>query len=241
MKRIVPPMLPEVESIIQSVDISLHNKFEYNTQIKEWLLPVIDLTDFYVYPMNGITGCLDYYAGRERRGIFQDPGDYEWIMETGRDIKYMSCPSSINGNFCDIPTDVSVVLDIAYVGTTAIKKINLPKNVEKVFYSLSKPFGMQNIRTGWYFTKRPDSRLHKLIYDAQYYNYFAHQASEAVISKFPIDYVYDKFKDQQIEICKTYDLVPSDSVWLATSDSDDYTDFRRSGESARLSLCEFYY
>jgi hypothetical protein len=230
-------MLPEIESVIQSADISLHKTFEYTTQIKSWLAPVIDLHEFYVYPMNGITGCLDYYAGRERRGIFQDPGDYEWIMETGHDVKYMSYPSSIDGNVCDIPTDVAVVLDIAYVGTTEIRKIELPKNVEKVFYSLSKPFGMQNIRTGWYFTKRPDARLHKLTYDAHYYNYFAHQAAEAVIANFPIDYIYRKFKSSQSELCEHYNITPSDSIWLATSLAEEYVDFRRYGDVARLSLC----
>ena len=206
-----------VHNIVFDTQFSIRQRHPYTTKIKEWLKPVIDLEDFYVYPMNGITGCLDYWASRERKGIFQNKGDYEWIMQTGNDMQYISVPSSIDGNFVEVPQDVPVALDIAYVGTTAIKKIQVTPNVEKVFYSLSKPFGIQNARTGWYFTRRPDSRLHKLTYEAEYYNYYV---------------------DKQIAICEEHNLTPSDSVWLATSKDEKYKDFVRANNTARLCLCE---
>jgi len=237
-KRIQVPMNALVHNIVFDTQFSIRQRHPYTTKIKEWLKPVIDLEDFYVYPMNGITGCLDYWASRERKGIFQNKGDYEWIMQTGNDMQYISVPSSIDGNFVEVPQDVPVALDIAYVGTTAIKKIQVTPNVEKVFYSLSKPFGIQNARTGWYFTRRPDSRLHKLTYEAEYYNYYAHAIAERLIDNFAIDYTYNYYVDKQIAICEEHNLTPSDSVWLATSKDEKYKDFVRANNTARLCLCE---
>lgn len=235
-KRIVPPMTQEVLATISQIQIPYTGKSKYETAIKEWLSPIIDLSGFYVYPADGITGAINYWLSREKRTVLRQVGDYEWVNSTGNEVLYMTSPSSIDGNYTTIPTDIPVVLDIAYVGSTAIRKIELPDNVEKVFYSLSKPFGMQNIRTGWYFTKRPDVMLHKLTYEAHYYNYFAHACAESIISKFDIDYAYKYYIERQLEICNEYNLTPSDSVWLATSEDEQYKDYIRK-HLARLSLC----
>ena len=65
------------------------------------------------------------------------------------------CPSSIDGNLKQIIFNTgAVVLDLAYVGSTEIEEIKIGKNVEYVFYSLSNPFGVRNVRTGWYFTRQ---------------------------------------------------------------------------------------
>jgi len=141
-------ILPEVYEILKQIKPNFFTDEKYITNIKKWLSPIINLEDFYVYPINGITEGLNWWSCNEKRGIYKDIGDYEWIDNTGNNIKYITCPSSIDGNFVSIPTDIPVVLDIAYVGSTKIHKINVSDNVEKVFYSLSKPFGLQNIRTG---------------------------------------------------------------------------------------------
>ena len=41
-------------------------------------------------------------------------------------------------------------------------------------------------------------------------------------------------------ICEELDIVPSDSVWLATSTREEYQKFRRSGDTARLCLAGIY-
>ena len=80
---------------------------EYHTNIKQWLSPVIDLSDFYVYPINGITEGLTYWMGKETRPIIRVKGDYEWVEDTSAlttvssqcHMHYITCPSSIDGNF----------------------------------------------------------------------------------------------------------------------------------------------
>lgn len=237
-KQIKSPLLSEVLRVIRSVEIPTTTA-PYTTNIKEWLSPIIDLSEFYVYPTNGITEGLNWFMATTDKNIIRETGDYEWVDNiTGRSevaYHYISCPSSIDGNFRNIPTDVPVALDLAFIGTTIPQKIPMTDNVDYVFYSLSKPFGVNTLRTGWLFTRRKEKKLHRLIYDANYYNHYAAAIAEAIIANFSIDYVYKTFYNEQQQICNQFDLQPSDSVWIATSDRDEYKDFVRN-KIARLCL-----
>ena len=236
-------VLPEVLSVVNSVPVDYDSVIKYTTGIMFWLKPMIDLSDFSVYPTNGITEGLNWWYGRESRSVEINAGDYQWIESKtvgSQEIHYMSVPSAIDGNHVDIPTRVPVALDIAYVGSTAIKKIDIADNVEYVFYSLSKSFGIRNVRTGWIFTRTPDRKLEELVYGAKYYNYHARNVSEKIISSFALDHVYNRLRDQQEDISSKLELQPSDSVWLATTTHDDYQKFRRKDNVARLCLAPLY-
>ena len=114
--------LPEIESKC-FLKPDLNRVQKYSTKIVDWLLPVIDLSDFEVFPINGITEGLNYWMWNEHRVIKKDDGDYQWV--DGKDdgeVYYISNPSSIDGNYRKIPTDIPVVLDIAYVGSAPIQK-----------------------------------------------------------------------------------------------------------------------
>lgn len=241
-KQIKSPLLPEIKSIITSMD-TVYSYERYSTSIKEWLSPIINLEKFYVYPTNGITDGLNYFLSVEKRNIIRNNGDYEWVdnkfNNSDSSILYMSNPSSIDGNFTSIPEHIPVALDIAYIGTTEIKSIEIKDNVEYVFYSLSKPFGVNQYRTGWIFTRFFDPKLYNLCYRANYYNYFSHHLSERIIKEFSIDYIYCRFKDFQADVCNQYDLIPSDSVWLATSKDLQYKNFFRT-DTARLCITELF-
>ena len=237
-KRINSIMLPEVRECLANIQPQLNGRQQYNTSVKEWLSSIIDLSDFYVYPMNGITHCLDWWMGEETRGIYKNAGDYEWVDETGKDVLYISCPSSIHGNYVDIPTDVPVILDIAYVGTTQIQHIPMTPNIEKVFFSLSKGFGINNIRTGWYFTRRPNIKMHNLTYDAGYYNHVANQYAEEIFKNFSVDYVSNKLAEQQKIVCKNLDINPSDCILLGYTDKK-YKEYTRDNNIARLCISDY--
>lgn len=173
-----------------------------------------------------------------------DKGDYQWITPRGNiydeAVFYQSIPSSATGNFVPTHNTSTSVLDLAYVGSTHKQTININSNVETVFYSLSKSFGVRNIRTGWIFTREPDPKLEALVHSAKYYNYYAHNVAEAIINNFAIDFVHKTLYNKQIEACEQLDLQPSDSVWLATTSNDDYAKFRRSGTVARVCLAGVY-
>ena len=116
-------VLDEVNTAVQALKCDLDGVFKYSTSIKQWLKPMVDLSEFSVYPMNGITQGLDWWYDKERRSVTLDRGDYQWISQKAgtRHIHYVSVPSAINGNFVDIPKDVPTADDLAYVGSTQIK------------------------------------------------------------------------------------------------------------------------
>lgn len=237
-------ILPEVKKVVSSVIPDLTSVRPFKTDIKKWLAPIIDLTDFSVYPTNGITEGLNWWVQNSPYNIWREPGDYQWVeLINGRmnpHTVYQSIPSSIDGNFKDVNGHQSVALDLAYVGSTRIKRIEIKKNVNHVFFSLSKPFGLRNIRTGWYFSREPDEKLESLVSGAKYFNYYATDVAEKVISNFDIDFVYNSISNKQKTICGQLDFTPSDSVWLATTTNEDYKKFRRSGDVARISLSGVY-
>jgi len=237
-------VLPEVRKIVDTVKADYDTVRHYKTDIVDWLKPVIDLSDFYVYPTNGITEGLDWWWGRSEYKIWSAPGEYQWVDHKRSGISphyvYQSIPSAIDGNYCEVAQHTKVALDLAYVGSTTIQKIELHDGVEKVFFSLSKPFGIRNIRTGWYFSRTPDTKRESLTDSAKYYNYYAHDVAETIISNFDIDYVYNRLCGIQTRICRELELIPSDSVWLATTKNKDYAKFMRDGKTARICLAGVY-
>lgn len=213
--------------------------FKFESKITDWLKPIIDLSDFpHLYPVNGITEGLNYWLMQETRKIKTKVHDYAWIKhsDTGG-VMYISCPSSIDGNYCDIPRDIPVVLDIAHVGSTDLQKIEVTNNIEKVFFSLSKCFGLRNYRIGYYWSRSPDLMLEKLINSAKYYNYHSMGLGELLINNLDINEVYRELSSYQKNICKDLLLTPSDSVWLATTTNTDYNKFKR-GYTNRISLSD---
>ena len=229
-------VLPEVKKTIDNIQADFDGVVKYNTNIIEWLKPMVDLTGYHVYPRNGITEGLDWWYNREPRGVNMRKGDYQWINSKDGEgkIAYISLPSAIDGNIDIGPKLCPIALDLAYVGSTQIKPIELD-TVEYAFYSLSKSFGVRNIRTGWIFTKEPDPRLEALTFSAKYYNYYAHEVAETIISNFDIDYIYNQLHSKQQSVCDEYGFTPSDSVWLATTTDARYEKFMRD-KVARLCL-----
>lgn len=236
-------VLPEVRSVIDQVPADWDSVAHYKTSIINWLSPVIDLTDWHVYPMNGITQGLDWWYDKEQRSVYMDEGDYQWIKPKGNmyedSVQYASTPSAIDGNW-RLQSPVSPhVLDLAYVGSTSVQRLDVAENCERVFYSFSKPFGVRNVRTGWMFTRTPDQRLEALTHSAKYYNYYANAVSEAIMSHFDIDYVYQSLRAKQESVCARYGFEPSDSVWLAQTTDKRYEKFIRD-KVARLCLAPCY-
>ena len=237
-------VLPEVRKVVDTVTPNYDSVRTYKTDIIQWLKPVIDLTGFSVYPTNGITEGLDWWWGRSEYKIWSAIGEYQWVDHKLSGMAphyvYQSVPSAIDGNYCPVDSHVKVALDLAYVGSTSIKRIELHSGVDKVFFSLSKPFGIRNIRTGWYFSRTPDKKREALTDSAKYYNYYAHEVAETVISNFDIDFIHKSLYNKQKTVCKKLNFKPSDSVWLATTKDKDYAKFMRDGETARICLAGVY-
>ena len=66
-RAIRTPVLPEVLDVIQDIRPEYDSVAEYKTGIVDWLKPIVDLSRFHVYPMNGITQGLDLWYDKEQR------------------------------------------------------------------------------------------------------------------------------------------------------------------------------
>jgi hypothetical protein len=223
------PILP-VKEIADNHRLTIHDEVKtLKSNITEYLKPYVDLSDFeYLYPTNGITESLNYWMMGETRTIQTRPGDYVWVGgEPSGEVAYITCPTSYDGNFCEIPKDMPVVLDLAYILSTSVKKLEIGKNVERVFFSMSKCFGLRNYRIGYYWSRTPDRWLEPLHKNAKYYNYYSMSLGEKIIENIPVDLVYNTLKPFQTEICNELNLTASDTVWLATSDDPIYNKFFR--------------
>lgn len=233
-------VLPAVRKVVDTVKPDYDSVGSYKTDIIEWLKPIINLKGFSVYPVNGITEGLDWWWGRSPYKIWSAVGEYQWVDHKRSGMAphyvYQSVPSAVDGNYCAVDNHTKVALDLAYVGSTSIQQIELHNGVEKVFFSLSKPFGIRNIRTGWYFSRTPDKKREALTYNAKYYNYYAHTVSESIISNFDVDYIHNTLYNKQVMVCNKLNFKPSDSVWLATTTDTDYAKFMRNGKDARICL-----
>jgi hypothetical protein len=213
----------------------------YNADnITEWLKPYCDLSSFeHRYPLNGITEGLNYWMWHEKRTIELRDGEYVWVEGKPKgDVIYWSYPFAGDGNFYDIPTHKPVILDLAYCVSTNIKNFKIPDNVEMVFFSLSKCFGLRNYRIGYAWSREKMHYFDPLITSAKYYNYHSMSLGDLIIENININMVYDTLKPYQLKVCKHLNLTPSDTVWLATSLDPIYNNKRR-GKTNRLCLTDF--
>ena len=233
--------IAKVKTIVDNFKLDNHIEVKpFKSTIRQWLSKVVDLSDFkYLYPVNGITEGINYWYMQEKRKVIRHKDDYVWLPENkDGEVLYLSCPSSIDGNMCDIPTDIPVVLDIAHIGSCSSNiKISITDNIEKVFFSLSKCFGLRNYRIGYYFSRTPDKQLERLIGSTKLYNYHSMALGEEVMKKNCVFDVHHFLKPFQEKICNELDLVPSDSVWLGTTTNKDYDKFKK-GSINRISLCD---
>ena len=226
---------------------------------REWLKPVLDLSNFnYVYPTNGITHGIDQWLMNETRKIQVFKGEYGWVKLQRNDIVeiedvseidptgvlYFSNPFSATGNFDPrweeiLDIGVPIILDAAFVGTTAIKNIPLNKNVEQVFVGLSKPFGLGHFRIGYTFAKSWDKSLSSLT-DIGYFNLLIPHLTEKIINEFEIDWLHNILQKTQMIICQDLQLDASDCVLLGLSTDRKYRFYSRGNGINRICLSQIY-
>jgi len=231
----------KVQRLIDNISIDIIKSIPYNTKIKEWLSPYIDLSNFIIYPTNGITEGINWWLVNEERKIKKYPNDYMQVQGHNEgEVLYMTTPFNADGAYKNIPTDIPVVLDMAYFLSSDPIKINIPDNVEKIFFSLNKCFGLGHIRTGWLFTKKSVPFLNLLTSLGSYYNYYTHSVQETIINNCAPTEIVETFRKYQIKICKKFNLIPSEVVWLGLSTDPVYNKFKH-GNINRISIAQQIY
>lgn len=256
---------PEIKEIIlQTIQLTNYqsykqvNKNRFKECVKkvyEWLMPVINLTDFnHVYPTTGTHSGLDLWLARETRPVYCLKGEYTYItaqnhrvkiVESIKDIPsnavvYMSNPFSATGLFDQRYYDIlenQVILDISYIGTTKPYSLTVTPNTESVFWSVSKAFGLGALRTGLEF-HRHEKFLQKNLFDSAYFNVNGVDIIQACIGKFHVTEKYQIYQNQYHEICSRNNLSKSDTLLLATSLDKKWDLFKRENGINRLPIAK---
>ena len=185
---------------------------------------------------NDYEGYLAFAQSSKLDYIIIDKNDYISFDFQNNDSIFLSNPSSIDGCFWDRYEDfmshmeanfpqVSIGIDLCYVGTTLnpAHKINLNySNINYVFYSCSKVFGIYYHRIGGVLSKKPMSGL---IGNMWFKNMFSLELATKLMKNFHSSYFSEKYQKhrqlviEQLEKDLNIKTKPSDVFLLAISDN----------------------
>ena len=115
---------------------------------------------------------------------------------------------------------IPVLVDCCYYAISGGVEANLDSvAIDTVAFSLSKAFPIANLRIGVRFTKPEIFDGQKLHDSINYNNSVGAYIGLKIIEKFSSNYVYNTYKQKQLEVCDYFNLVAGDSVIFATGDS----------------------
>jgi hypothetical protein len=115
---------------------------------------------------------------------------------------------------------VPVLVDCCYYSISGDLDIDVSSCcIDTVSFSLSKVFPVANLRIGVRYTRNTvdGQKLHDTI---NYNNTLSAYIGSRLIDEFPSDYIYNKYRQQQMSICEYFGLVPGNSVLFAVGNAD---------------------
>ena len=251
------PRIPSVQQLIEGIHAVNYTRGSglarqrldlLEISYRQWVRDIVDLSEFpHCYFVNGVTDALNQWVATEKRPWQYLEGDYEYanmiggkgeaVSEIQPDtLLYVSNPNASTGNYIELDKVLNdVILDCAYVGSTGVRKIAVPKNTEQIWFSFSKGWGLVGQRSGLVFTKKPHRSLN-IMKRVEAWNYTSVEICLAIIANYGIEDIYNAYAPVQKRICEEYNLVASDCFFIANSTDEEYTVRRRQGNLARLDL-----
>lgn len=225
---------------------------EVAVMARTWLNPVVDLSDLpFHYHVNGIHGAIEQWLASETRTVCCLRGEYPYprhlrksivvvddVSDIPRDaVVYMSNPFSATGRWDDryLAIDNPMVLDMAYVGTTAPHRMVIRYNVEQAFWSASKTFGLGHFRTGYRFCRSRDD-LQEQLKDTGYFNVLSVDVLRTALQTFDVTSRWHTVVDRYQKICVDCGLEPSDTYLIATSTDAKYMHLAREDGTLRIPI-----
>lgn len=173
-------------------------------------------------------------------------GNIEEISSQGKFI--ISYPFSATGevhpdmeevlSFCE-KKNIPVMVDCALLNISKVENfdINKYKCVEALTLSLSKSFSSGRFRTGVCFCREEWNQAPMAILNEwSYINHLNLNVHIRLMTNFGVDYVLNKYKPVQLEICNSLGVKESSCVLFGLSFDEKYKEFSRSGVINRLCL-----
>jgi histidinol-phosphate/aromatic aminotransferase/cobyric acid decarboxylase-like protein len=215
---------------------------------------------------NGTTEAFDkFYAKHSTRRFRFFKGEfvyhrlscrnngYDWAyIEDDKldknDVVIISLPFSDTGNKHEkldyilhncTALDIPVLLDCAYFGVCGDLEFNLRhKCIKEITFSLSKTFYSAYLRIGMRLTREDDDDPLFVTNKMGYINRPSAYIGLELLKKFSPDYIYNNYRNRQLEYCIILELEPSQCVLFGLGD-ERWNDYNRDRETNRLSFHKF--
>lgn len=151
-----------------------------------------------IYVFKGEYEGYKEYAKNVGVGVLEVDKNLKVIKKIPKGRFFISNPSAINGNFLkeNLINKIGemgheMVIDIAYLGLTKRKLINLTnQQIIAVVASMSKPFGVFYYRIGFAFCRSKQPTLYPNIW---FKNILSIQIAERILDKFDFGYFFQKY------------------------------------------------
>lgn len=178
--------------------------------------------------------------------------DWAWLDDEcldPNDAVVISLPFSDTGNShslhealldkCD-ELGIPVLVDCAYFGICEGLDFNFNHtSITDITFSLSKVFPVAYARIGIRFTRIDDDDPLFVVNKIGYTNRLGPQIGLQLINNFSPDYIYTKYRDRQIAICKDLNVTPSRTVLFGIG-GEQWVEYNRGTATNRLSFNKVY-
>lgn len=230
--------------------MSLYDKKTISDQLKDLRIKIqewydIDFSEFpYFYISYGITDGLNHVLENQSIHMWED--DYSWPklffnhkllknFELPSQRFYMSNPSSIDGKWKDIPKNVPIILDLAYLTSTFKRQIKLPQNVEVALVGLSKGMGLETKRLGAIFSKYEIPKK-EVLQDLGYFDHSKIELWENYMKIANVESSWKKYYNKYKELCNLFSLKETETFLFALAEKNRYKELKNYGEYQRVCL-----
>ena len=230
------------------------------------LFKIRGLKDFkHTYITLGNTQAIDDFYRLSNGKVYTFPGEYPYhkAFKENRRIKLtdmpinrpgpyikngsiLSYPFAATGNKPDNFEDrmefldnTNVMLDLAYFGiyySPEVLDLTKYPQVHSVAFSLSKIFCTGFMRVGIIMSKHEWKTPVKMLNEWNYLPKLNMKIHSGLMKKFTADYIYEKYRAEQLKLCKELDLTPSDTVLFGLSNDSKWDEYTRNGVINRVCL-----
>jgi hypothetical protein len=248
-----------------SVDLSVEFCEEYKEWISSTVLNTISGLEQFPFACysNGTTEAFDKFYVKNRTRRFRCfKGEYVYHRLTWRnswpdwkwlddecldpnDAVVISLPFSDTGNKHSLHEElleqctekgIPVLVDCAYFGICADIDFNFNHPcITDITFSLSKVFPVAHARIGMRLTRVDDDDGLFMTNKIGYTNRLGAQLGLELISKFSPDYIFNKYRQRQQELCLEHSVTPSSTVLFGIG-GESWQEYNRGTLTNRLSF-----
>lgn len=135
--------------------------------------------------------------------------------------------------------NIPVVIDCCYFGVCSEVTFDFSRPcIKEIIFSLSKTFPVSHIRIGMRLSKYDNDDLLFVYNKSGYTNRLAADIGLKYIENFSPDYISNKYKNNQIEICKKLKINHSKTVLFGVG-GPEWNEYNRDRDTNRLGLHNF--